>query len=91
MSKTLIHSVHKAVFDPPAMVKLELFPKFLGTVCLKNDPNDASLLCNEFNSVLNLLFSDHCPSLPLVIIQMYFEKKLVGWIGWCVEICNASR
>lgn len=76
MSGTLINSVHKAVSDPPALVKLELFPKFLGTVCLKVDPNDASLLCNEFNSVLNLLFSDQCPP-PLVILQMYFEMKLL--------------
>lgn len=77
MSGTLINSVHKAVSDPPASVKLELFPKFLGTVCLKVDPNDASLLCNEFNSVLNLLFSDQCPLPPLVILQMYFEMKLL--------------
>lgn len=73
MSRTLINSVHKAVSDPPALVKLELFPKFLGTVCLKVDPNDASLLCNEFNSVLNLLFSDHYPLSPL----LYFEMKLL--------------
>lgn len=73
MSGTLINSVHKAVSDPPASVKLELFPKFLGTVCLKVDPTDASLLCNEFNSVLNLLFSDHYPLSPL----LYFEMKLL--------------
>lgn len=77
MSGTLINSVHKAVSDTPALVKLELFPKFLGTVCLKVDPNDASLLCNEFNSVLNLLFSDQCPLSPIVILQMYFEMKLL--------------
>lgn len=78
MSGTLINSVHKAVSDPLALVKLELFPKFLGTVCLKVDPNVASLLCNEFNSVLNLLFSDQCPlPPPLVILQMYFEMKLL--------------